>query len=411
MRKAGILKNAGDFIKGFREDYGIGDEDARDAKNLTRELQGKQKESPKIVGMAGSHPLTYRTRELLNIADKEGIEARNALNMQLREDLSPAYRAGQYAGTVAGDITQDATRRFYWLLNALQASGEVINEVVLAKAYPGLYAKDPVFYDTKLDKLTTTPGPNNINIPNPYESNDKEMSHIARAKGILTSVNGEERLQRGYSWDPEKNTYTRRRHKPGHIASLAIPSGIAINTALGLMTPFGGAEGYKAAVPSEEDPTKTENVVAEIGLKYLMGRTGNLLPYDEFSKVRPDVSPDEYGRYQAFKYDKNTDLNLFDGDLTLPAGAAKYTDEGIHGPEIQFLGRSLPVTTGMVPFASSVLGSAAGLRYGRKSNKIVDGFLGGMGGLAVGQVGGNLLEQERRRRNLEENLEDGTIRQ
>ena len=40
-----------------------------------------------------------------------------------------------------------------------------------------------------------------------------------------------------------------------------------------------------------------------------MGRTGNLLPYDEFSKVRPDVSKDEYGRYQAFKYDKNTDLN------------------------------------------------------------------------------------------------------
>ena len=34
-----------------------------------------------------------------------------------------------------------------------------------------------------------------------------------------------------------------------------------------------------------------------------------------------------------------------DGDLTLLGGAVKTTDEGIHGPELQFLGRSLPVTT------------------------------------------------------------------
>ena len=406
-RKAGILGKVGNFIEGFREDYGIGDEDARDAKNLTRELQNKQKESPKIVGMAGSYPLGYRIREALGIADPKGIEARRALNMDLKSD--PAYRAGQLTGTIAGDLTQDATRRFYWLLNALQATGEVINEGVLAKAYPGLYAKDPVYYDKKLEQMTTVKYADTINIPNPYQT--KEYSALAKDLGIITNVNGEDRVQRGFNYDQELGTYTKRRHKPGHIASLAIPSGIAINTGLGLMTPFGGAEGYKAAVPSEEDPNKTDNVMAEVGLKYLMGRTGNLLPYDEFSKVRPDVSKDEYGRYQAFKYDKNTDMNPLDGDITLPAGAIKYTDEGIHGPEIQFLGRSLPVTTGITPFAASVLGSAAGLRYGRKSNKIVDGFLGGLGGLAVGQIGGNAIEQERRRRNLEENLEDGTIRQ
>ena len=38
-------------------------------------------------------------------------------------------------------------------------------------------------------------------------------------------------------------------------------------------------------------------------------------------------------------------------------------------------------------------------------------MIGGLGGLALGTLSGNLLEQERRRRNLEENLEDGTIRQ
>ena len=81
------------------------------------------------------------------------------------------------------------------------------------------------------------------------------------------------------------------------------------------MTPFGGAEGYKAAIPSDEDPSKTDNVLGEVALKYFMGKTGNLLPYDEFSQVRPDVSREEYNKYQAWKYDKNEDWNPLDGVL------------------------------------------------------------------------------------------------
>ena len=87
------------------------------------------------------------------------------------------------------------------------------------------------------------------------------------------------------------------------------------------MTPFGGAEGYKAALPSEEDPTKTQNVLAEVATKYFLGRTGDLLPYDEFVKVRPDVSKDEYQRYKAYKFDKRMDIDPRDGDLSpLPMG-------------------------------------------------------------------------------------------
>ena len=74
-----------------------------------------------------------------------------------------------------------------------------------------------------------------------------------------------------------------------------------------------------------------------------MGRTGQLLPYSEFSQVRPDVSREEYNKYQAFKYDK-TDWNPLDGDIGMFAGAVRGTTEGIHGPGVQFLGRSLPVT-------------------------------------------------------------------
>ena len=56
------------------------------------------------------------------------------------------------------------------------------------------------------------------------------------------------------------------------------------------MSPMGGTDGYEALIPSEGDPQKTANAVAEAGLKYFTGRTGNLLPYDEFKQDRPDVS-------------------------------------------------------------------------------------------------------------------------
>ena len=117
-----------------------------------------------------------------------------------------------------------------------------------------------------------------------------------------------------YSFD-DAGDLQKRNYTPGMVQALAIPTGVAINSGLGLLTPFGGYEGYKAAVPSDEDPTKTDNVALEVGLKYLMGKTGNLLPYSEFSKVRPDVSREEYNQYQAFKYDKDEDWNPTDGDL------------------------------------------------------------------------------------------------
>ena len=170
---------------------------------------------------------------------------------------------------------------------------------------------------------------------------------------------------------------------------------------LDCLTPFGGYEGYKAAVPSDEDPTKTDNVALEVGLKYLMGKTGNLLPYSEFSKVRPDVSREEYNQYQAFKYDKDEDYNPFDdGNFSIGGGALRGTSDGIHGAELQFLGRSLPATTAGIPYATALAGTVAGAVAGRGRGKAaIGGLLGGMGGVSVGIAGGNIIEQERRRRN------------
>ena len=125
-------------------------------------------------------------------------------------------------------------------------------------------------------------------------------------------------------------------------------------------------------------------------------------------------------RYKAFKFDKEGDLNPFDdGQVTLPTGVIKATTDGIHGAEVQFLGRSLPVNTALIPFAGAVAGGMMGVKkripqeiqaQGKAASELyVDrragrrGVIGGAVGTAAGMALGNLLEGERRRRNAAEN--------
>lgn len=378
-----------DFAQGFQDDYGIGREDTTKMFYRERELSNETSEAPKWDSMMGNHPGIIRTKELFGKLSDTEKQALKESNMNLRG--TPAHKAGQMLGTAAGDLTQDRTRSIWWLLNALQATGEVINEKALNKAVPSLYKKTPVKSANGLRDIEMK------------RARDREY---AMKQGMLRKEGDGRDAKyiptRGYSI--QDGQLLERNYSPGMIQALAIPTGIAINSGLGLLTPFGGAEGYKAALPSEEDPTKTGNVIGEVALKYIMGRTGQLLPYEEFRKVRPDVSREEYNDYQAFKYDKSEDWNPLDGDISALAGAFRATDEGIHGPEIQFLGRSLPVTTGVIPYATALAGGVAGAKMGSRSGKAASrGLMGGMAGLIGGQIGGNIIEQERRRRNSVEN--------
>jgi hypothetical protein len=109
---------------------------------------------------------------------------------------------------------------------------------------------------------------------------------------------------------------------------------------------FGREAGYGAAVPSEADRTVAVNPIAEGAARLFLGRTGRLLPYDEFVQERPDVSKGEYEAYKAY---------LFGG-----ASPIKATLDGIHGPEVSFLGKSMPVATAILPAVAAALGA----RYG-----------------------------------------------
>jgi len=125
----------------------------------------------------------------------------------------------------------------------------------------------------------------------------------------------------------------------------AVPAVIATSMAVGNA---GRQPGYKAVIPSEADPTVSADPLGEAASRFFLGRSGSLLPYDEFVKERPDVSRSEYEAYKSY---------LFGNALPI-----KATLEGIQGPEVTFLGKSLPLATGILPAAAAAIGAGMGIR-------------------------------------------------
>lgn len=369
---------------GFKDRYEEGREDYRQAYYSARELQGLDVEDARIKTTLATNPTQVMVRDLLGKSEPIYRGKREEMGMGLSKDMPT--RLGQIGGTIANDLTQDHSRGLYWLLNAPQAAGNVLNEYVLSKAQPDLFKHD----DTGFAVPVMDNGQVKVYDNEHYTRENREKYDAAVEAGII-SKEGVKR--KGYG--QKDGRFTKRRYAPGDVAALAIPTGVAINAGIGLLNPFGGSGGYAAALPSDDDPAKTSNAVLEVAAKYILGKTGNLLPYEEFSKHRSDVSRGDYNAYKAFKYDKDTDLNIFDdGQVTLPTGIAKFTMEGIHGPELQFLGRSLPATTTLTPYLGALIGGAAGVRTKRP---IKGGLLGGTAGLIAGGGTGLIAEELRRR--------------
>ena len=379
-----IMRNlSGSFQEAFKEDR----QDWDRAWRSQRAMEGKSEDAPRFDNMVGTYPTSVRIRENLGIADPSAMSARKEMGMGL--ETTPVKRAGQMLGTLTQDIVQDKGRSFYWLLNALQATGGVIAEKTIGKAVPQLYAQSPVL-DAKGLEVTT------------------QQPRTALNMGLISYEDEPNKTTKGVK--VKDGTYVRDDYSGGMKAAAGlIPTGIAINAAAGLLTPGGGAEGYKALFPSEEDPSKTENAVLEVAGKYFMGRKGGILPWDEFQKVRPDVSREEYNQYKAHKASRQLDMNPLDGDLNL-GGVIKATSEGIHGPELEMLGQTLPLTTGAIPYASALAGGVVGGRMGVPRKQAAMGaLLGGMTGLTGGSVLGNVIEAERRRRNADPDGGQDTI--
>ncbi len=379
------------FLDALSEAYGEGRPDHQKVFYEAREASGADSDAPRIEAALGTNALLGRLRDMLGVSHPAHRQVRIEKGMGLKDDF--IGKAGQVAGTAAADLTQDHSRELWWLLNAPQAVANVMQELALNKINPRLYGASPVAHEV-------TGRPVRVNV------DDEE---IAIAMNLIDKESG--RRKRGIGIEKNKGTgeyiYNQRNFAPGHVAALSIPTGVAINAGIGLLNPMGGSGGYEAVLPSEADATMTENLLGEIAAKYILGRTGGLLPWNEFKKVRPDVSKGEYNAYKAFKYDKAMDYDITDGDVTLvPGGVLKGTVDGIHGPEVQFLGRSLPVTTTAIPFAAALAGTTLGAspaiqrRLGLNPKQTIRNALaGGVLGLTSGGGAGYLMELERRRRN------------
>ena len=57
---------------------------------------------------------------------------------------------------------------------------------------------------------------------------------------------------------------------------------------------FGRPKGYQALFADPTDKTKTTNPLGEFAGRYFLGKKGNILPYEELVKERPDVTPENY---------------------------------------------------------------------------------------------------------------------
>lgn len=129
----------------------------------------------------------------------------------------------------------------------------------------------------------------------------------------------------------------------------AVPAWMAMSMGIGNLA---RTPGYKAVLPSETDPTQTTDPIGEGLSRYLLGKTGQLLPYDDFVKERPDVSRSEYEAYKAYLFGN--------------ASPIKATMDGIHGPEVTFMGKSIPLATGLLPAVAAVVGARRGVARSAK---------------------------------------------
>jgi hypothetical protein len=90
----------------------------------------------------------------------------------------------------------------------------------------------------------------------------------------------------------------------------AILAGFGLATALDLGTgntdlfnfkEGGRPKGYSALLPEYDDPTKSQNLAIEVPLGYVTGRKGKLLPWEEFTLERPDISMEKYKEYKDYQ--------------------------------------------------------------------------------------------------------------
>lgn len=109
----------------------------------------------------------------------------------------------------------------------------------------------------------------------------------------------------------------------------------------------GRPTGFAATDPNPEDPRETNNVALEYFNRNVLGRTGRLLPWEQFHEERPDVDYETYAAYQEYLRDPGI------------LGMAKGTLEGVDGPEARIMGYRVTPLGAIAAAATTGLGVLA----------------------------------------------------
>lgn len=141
-----------------------------------------------------------------------------------------------------------------------------------------------------------------------------------------------------------KSTEVIRKAGGNRMAQVVIPYATTTALQLGSQTynPFnlaqgGRVAGYTAINPDEEDPRISTTPVSEFIVdRGFLGKRGKLLPWEQFREERPDISYEQYQRYQDYLWNKDENLLR---DVT--GGLVKGTLDGINGPEVAVMGYSV----------------------------------------------------------------------
>lgn len=277
---------------------------------------------------------------------------------------SAGHKAGYVLGRLTKDVISDGSRIPWWVLNHPMAITAVASDFAADAA--GLNPD----YDVYEQKLQAEAADNRF------------LGTIDR-----TAIDSRFASDMGFAYRNERGIPLGiARRVPAILAASALLA-TSGNSHFHNIAGGGRVPGFQSVLPSEHDDRISSNPIAELGARYLFGRTGRLLDWEEFTQERPDVSPQDYDAYKSYQWSRGPALGLVKG-----------TGRNIDGePEAQLMGFRVPLSAGAAT-AGALGGVVAGARIGdvqfaklrnpaaRGPRRLAGAALGGI----VGAIASNL---------------------
>ena len=313
------------------------------------------------------NPETPPGNRLASVAAHSVLNPAGYSSVLKNSSLGFPEKAAYFAGRLGHDLLTDGSRIPWWALNHPLAMVSLLGELATSKA--GLSPD----YEAIREQLVLADKP---------ASNQDVENEFADRMGLYRPGN--------------------KHAIPAVLAKTAIPAIAATTlTALSNNTNYlnilggGRTDGFEAVMPVPGNSRESSNPILELAARYIFGRTGRVLPWQQFTAERPEVSEADYKDYAAYQFDK--------GPLGL--GLVRATSRNLDAePEATMLGFRVPFSAA-AGAGGSILGAmAAANAVDQLNDKVFKGklplprregprrlagaALGGLAGAVAGKLGG-----------------------